>query len=180
MGDDATGIALGLDDLREVAAFALACAQPALPLFEGERPADPRPRRALEAAEAFARGGARTRALRDGAWGAMRAAGEARDAGMPAAGEAARAAMAAAGAPFLHPLAKPTQVRHILGSAAHAARAFELAAGDDPRVGAEWLEQARRLARPALVGVLARYPAAPSGGGRVGELLRLLDAALRG
>ena len=37
-----------------------------------------------------------------------------------------RAAGHAVGAAFLHPLAKATQVKHILGSAAHAARAFEL------------------------------------------------------
>jgi hypothetical protein len=29
------------------------------------------------------------------------------------------------------------------------------------------------------VDVLRRYPAAPSGGGRVGELIRQLDASLR-
>ena len=51
----------------------------------------------------------------------MRAAHEARGAGHLAAAEAARAAMAAAGAGFLHPLAKATQVKHLLGSAAHAA-----------------------------------------------------------
>src|SRR5262249_5500456 len=36
-----------------------------------------------------------------------------------------RAAGHAVGAAFLHPLAKATQVKHILGSAAHAARAFD-------------------------------------------------------
>ena len=33
---------------------------------------------------------------------------------------ASEAALAAAGAAFLHPLAKATQVKHILGSTAHA------------------------------------------------------------
>ena len=31
-----------------------------------------------------------------------------------------------------------------------------------------------------VIDVLNRYPAAPPGGGRVGELMRLLDSALRG
>ena len=83
------------------------------------------------------------------------------------------------GAAFLHPLPKATQVKHILGSAAHAARAFELSAGDDPAVGTDHIAQSRILARPAVVDVLRRYPAAPSGGGRVGELIRQLDASLR-
>jgi len=59
------------------------------------------------------------------------------------------------------------------GWAAHnAARdADTAAAGDDRAVGAAHLEQARRRATPVVVDVLGRYPAAPSGGGRVGELL---------
>jgi len=93
--------------------------------------------------------------------------------------DAARAALAAAGAAFLHPLAKATQVKHILGPAAHAARAFELAAGNDPAAGDDHIKQARILAPPAVVEVLRRYPAAPPGGGRAGELIRQLDASLR-
>jgi hypothetical protein len=80
----------------------------------------------------------------------------------------------------LHPLATATQVKHILGAAAHTARAKELAAGDDRTVGAEHIEQARRKAGAEVVEVLRRYPAAPGGGGRVGELMRELDHALRG
>lgn len=87
--------------------------------------------------------------------------------------------LAAAGAAFLHPLAKASQVKHILGSAAHAARAFELSAGGDPAVGAGRLERSRTAASPAVADVLRRYPAAPDGGGRVGELIRQLDASLR-
>jgi hypothetical protein len=79
----------------------------------------------------------------------------------------------------LPPLAKATQVKHILGSAAHAARAFELSAGDDPAVGADQIAQSRILAHPVVVDVLRRYPVAPRGGGRVGELIRQLDASLR-
>jgi hypothetical protein len=87
--------------------------------------------------------------------------------------------MAAAGAAYLHPLADAHQVGHILGAAAHAARAAELMAGDDRAVGAEHVERARRRATSGVVEVLGRYPAAPADGGRVGELLRELDRALR-
>jgi hypothetical protein len=179
MTDDSTTIRLSRSELREVAGYAVACARPALAIFERERPGDRRPRAAIEAAQAFADGGERTKALRDSAWAAHRAAQEARDAGQSAASDAARAAGNAVGAAFLHPLPKATQVKHILGSAAHAARAFELSAGDDPAVGLDQIAQSRILAPPVVVDVLRRYPSAPPGGGRVGELIRTLDASLR-
>lgn len=139
MTDDPTTIELAMPELREVAAFAAACARDVLAIAESQRPDDPRPRAAVDAAQAFTDGAERTKALRDAAWAAQKAAGEAREAGHPAVAEAARAALAAAGAACLHPLAKATQVKHILGSAAHAARAFELAAGDDNAIGyATW------------------------------------------
>jgi hypothetical protein len=165
-------IPLSLSELREVAAFAVACAQPALAVFEKARPDDGRPRAAIEAAQAFAEGGSRGQALRDTAWAAHRAAQETRDAGEAAASDAARAAGHAAGAAYLHPLANATQVKHILGAAAHAARALELA-------GADVVLRAQDLADPVVVDVLRRYPPPPPGGGRVGELLRGLDASLR-
>ncbi|HZG92169.1 MAG TPA: exonuclease SbcC [Pseudonocardia sp.] len=172
-------IELSTAELRAVAAYAVACALPALTIFERARPDDLRARAAIEAGRAFADGAERTTAIRDRAWAAHRAAQEARAAGQAAASDAARAAVAAAGAAYLHPLARATQVKHILGSAAHAARAAELDAGGDPDVGAARIEQARGLAGPVVVGVLLRYPNAPSGGGRAGELWRRLDAALR-
>lgn len=178
MADDST-MELSLSELREVTGYAVACARPALAIFESERPDDLRPRAAIDAAQEFAGGAKRTKLLRDSAWAAHRAAQEARDAGQDAASDAARAAGHAVGAAFLHPLPKATQVKHILGSAAHAARAFELSAGDDPAVGADHLAQSRILADPVVVDVLRRYPAAPNGGGRVGELIRQLDASLR-
>jgi len=179
MADDPATIELSRPELREVTGYAVACARPALAIFEREHPDDRRPRDAIDAAQAFADGAERTRALRENAWSAHRAAQETRDAGKGAASDAARAAAGACGAAFLHPLAKATQVKHILGSAAHAARAFELCAGDDPAVGAERIARARDLARPVVTEVLGRYPAAPPGGGRVGELIRQLDASLR-
>ena len=47
------------------------------------------------------------------------------------------------------PLPKATQVRHILGSAAHAARAFELAAGDDHRSAPTTSRSCEAWFRPA-------------------------------
>jgi hypothetical protein len=150
-------IVLSMQDLREVASYAAESAQEVLEIFERAYPADSRPR--------------------DTAWTSHKAA---RDADTAPAGDAARAAMCAASAAYLHPLADAHQVKHILGAAAHAARVAELIAGGDRDVGAEHIEHARRRATPAVVEVLKRYPAAPPGGGRVGELLRDLDEALRG
>jgi hypothetical protein len=181
LANDSATIDLSSSELREVARYAAACARPALPLFERERIGDRRPRAAVDAAQMFADGAERTKALRDSAWAAQQAAHQARDAGLAAASDAARAALAAAGAAFLHPLATATQVKHILGAAGYAARAFELAAGDAPAVGEDHIARARNLAAacPVVVDVLRRYPVAPRGGGRVGELIRLLDASLR-
>lgn len=176
MVSEASEIVLSEQELRAVTGYAAECAQEVLEIFEKARPADSRPRDAVNAAWAFARGGERGKALRDTGWAALKAA---QDAGTAAAGDAARAAMSAAGAAYLHPLADAHQVKHILGAAAHAARAAELLAGDDRAVGADRVERARRCATAALVDVLSRYPAAPAGGGRVGELLRELDRALR-
>ncbi|MGY1771253.1 putative immunity protein [Blastococcus sp. SYSU D00813] len=172
---------LSRSELRDVAGYAVACALPALEVYERACPDDARPRAAVEAARAFAEGGERTKAIRDSAWAALRAAGECRDAGRAAASEAARAAVAAAGAPYLHPLAEATQVKHVLGAAAHTARALELAAGEDLDgvTATDHLARCRDLAGPAVVDVLRRFPAAPGGGGRVGELIRRLDASLR-
>ncbi|MHC9293287.1 putative immunity protein [Mycobacterium sp. LTG2003] len=176
MAPDPTAIALSVPDLREVTAFAAGCAEVAVGIFQADRPDDPRPRAAIEAAWDFARGGRRGKSLRDTAWAALRAAKETDN---PAAREAAMAAMSAAGAAYLHPLAKATQVKHIVGAGAFAARAAELFAGDDRTVGAEHLDRAVKRATPAVVAVLHRFPHAPDGGGRVGELMRELDSQLR-
>jgi hypothetical protein len=169
-------IELSEQELREVAGYAADCAQRALPIFERDLPADTRPRDAIAAAHAFAGGGQRTGALRQSAWAANRAAQEASS---PAASDAARAASHAAAAAYLHPKASAHQVKHILGAAAHAARAAELASGDDHSVGAANLDWARHHAPPTLAAVLSRLPAAPRGGGSAGEFIRELDAAVR-
>ena len=103
----------------------------------------------------------------------------ARDAATEAAGHAASAAGDAAAAAYLHPLAKATQVRHILGAAAHAARAAELARGDDPVVAEYVITAAAKRATPGVLDVLTRYPRAPKGRTRVAVLMGRLDGLLR-
>lgn len=132
MADRAVEITLTVPELREVARYAAGCAQSVLPLFEAAHPLDRRPREAIMAARVFAEGGIRGKALRETGWGAHRAA---REAVAEVGREAARAAMAAAAAAYLHPLADAHQVKHILGAAAHAARATELMASGDQDVG---------------------------------------------
>ncbi|HYW10342.1 MAG TPA: hypothetical protein VE871_00230 [Longimicrobium sp.] len=170
-------IPLAEDELRQVTLFAAACARRVLTLFEAAYLDDPRPREAIGEAEAFGEGGRRTAALRTKSWAAYAAAREAEDA--PAA-NAAYAASHAAGAAYLHPIASPHQVKHILGAAVHQALALELQAGDDPGVGREQLLWAASLASPEVRSVLRRIPPLPRGRGRFSEMLGALDAALRG
>ena len=103
---------LTMDELRAVAGYAVACAEPALVIFQKDHPDDPRPAAALQAARVFAEGAPRSRLQRATATDAHRAA---RDAATEAARHAANAAGDAAAAAYLHPLATATQVRHILG-----------------------------------------------------------------
>jgi len=175
---DAT-IDLTMEELRAITAFAVACARPALAIFEHHCPDDPRPREALDEADRFAAGGERNQALRVRALAAHRAARAAQENGRKAAAAAARAAGHAAASAYLHPLAQPSQVIHILGSAVHAARAFELDAGDDRAVGTAYVEEAVDMAGPLISDVLRRYPLAPISSRRVGELLTEIDTSLR-
>lgn len=167
---------LTMDELRVVARFAAESAQEVLAVYEDAHPGDLRPRQAVDAAWAFVHGAARTNLQRVTASDAHRAA---REASTEAAALAARAAGDAAAAAYLHPIAKATQVGHILRATASAARIAELRAGDDPAVGIAVIEQARQRATPTLLDVLGRYPVAPAGAGRAGELLRILDSSLR-
>jgi len=169
-------VALTADELRAVAAYAAACAAPVLVLFQKVRADDPRPAAAVEAARAFAEGAPRSRLQREAAADAHRAA---KDAPTEAARYAALAAGDAAASAYLHPLARATQVRHVLGAAAHAARAAELARGDDPVVAEYVLTAAARRADPVVLAVLSRYPRAPEGHSRVAVLTRRLDDLLR-
>lgn len=163
-------------ELRAVTAYARACALPTLGIFTRAEPDDPRPAAALEAARVFAEGAPRSRLQRTAAVDANRAAAEASSV---AAKHAAYAAGAAAGAAYLHPLAKATQVRHILGAGAYAARAAEIDQGED-RVVAEYLVAgAVSRATPVVPEVLGRYPRAPQGRSRVAVLMRQIDSLLR-
>ncbi|MFL6079045.1 MAG: NAD(+)--rifampin ADP-ribosyltransferase [Ornithinibacter sp.] len=168
--------ALTMDELRAVAAYAVACAAPALVIFTRTGTEDLRPAAALDAARVFADGAPRSRLQRTASADAHRAA---REAANQAASHAARAAGAAAAAAYLHPLAKATQVRHILDPATHAARAAELARGDDPVVGEYVITAAAAKATPVVVEVLTRYPRAPAGRTRVAALMQRLDGLLR-
>ena len=144
-----------MDEIRVVAHYAAESAEGVLPVFEGARPEDLRPRAAVEAARVFAAGAPRTYAQRITAMDAHRAAKDTSD---EAAQHAALAAGDAAAAAYLHPLAQATQVGHILRAAAHAARVSELRANGDPDVGAASIRLARDRAAPVLIEVLRRYP----------------------
>jgi hypothetical protein len=111
------------DDHRLLAMWAAACAEHVLPLFEQERPDDPRPRQAIEAARAWVRGELpmmKTRAAGGHAMGAARdLTGAARHAAY-AAGQAAVVAHVA---------------EHDLGAAMYAIKAARAAAPEDDDAG---------------------------------------------
>jgi hypothetical protein len=167
---------LTMDELRVVAHYVLESAEEVLPVFEDANPGDPRPRTAISAAQQFVNGAKRTKLQRIASLDAHRAAKEATT---EAARLAARAAGDAASAAYLHPIAKATQVGHILRAAESAARVGELNADDDFAVGLRLIEDARRRATPVLIDVLNRYPLAPTGKSRAAQLMTILDASLR-
>lgn len=191
---------LSTDDLRAVAAYSWACAAPVLRVFELARPGDDRPRRALEAARDFAEGQPSSHLERSAAIEALRAAYHAPT---PAAALAARAAATAPWAAFastpststpsmsnasasttsaaahLPSVVKATQIVLILGAAAHAARAGELAHESDPVVAEYLLLAAAKRVTPAALEVLAHFPRASSGRTRVAALMSRLDSLLR-
>lgn len=167
---------LTMDELRAVARFVVACAEEVLPEFEHVHPHDPRPRAAIDAAREFADGARRTRLQRVTSLDAHRAA---KEASTEVARLAARSAGDAASAAYLHPLAQPGQVGHILRAAASAARIAELNAGGDPAAGERSIDEARRRPTPTVIDVLRRYPVPPIARNRVSELQSALDAALR-
>ncbi|MCG6493941.1 putative immunity protein [Kitasatospora sp. A2-31] len=167
---------LTMDELRVVARYAAESAEEVLPVFEAANPGDPRPRAAVDAAWEFVNGARRSRLQRVTSLDAHRAAKEVTT---EAERLAARAAGDAAAAAYLHPIAKATQVGHILRAAASAALVGELNAGGDPAVGLELIEQARQRATPVLIDVLNRYPLAPTGKSRAARLMTVLDRSLR-
>jgi hypothetical protein len=110
---------------RLLAEWAADCAEHVLPLFEAMRPSDPRPRKAIEAARAWARGEIPMTQSRSAGGHAMAAAGD-------LSGAAREAAYAAGQAGVVAHVAA-----HELGAAAYAIRAVRVAApyGEAERAG---------------------------------------------
>ncbi|MGJ9412287.1 putative immunity protein [Aeromicrobium sp. CF4.19] len=169
-------VELTMDEIRVVTRFVLRSAEDVLPVFEAAHPDDPRARGAVDAARAFADGARRSRWQRTASLDAHRAAAQA---ATEIARLAARACGDAASSAYLHPIAKATQVGHILRGTACVAHVRELTSPQEVDAAASVLEQARRHAPAALVEVLRRYPAAPIGRSRVSELMSELDTSLR-
>lgn len=167
---------LSIDELRAVTAYAVACAVPVLRIAQDGMPDDARAAAAIDAARTFADGGPRSQLQRTAAVEAHRAG---KEAPTEAAGHAATAAGDAAASAYLHPFAKATQVRHLLGAAVHAARAAELARGDDPVVAEYMVYAAAKRITPTVRAVLERYPRAPGGRTRVAVLMQDLDRLIR-
>lgn len=167
---------LTMDELRAVVRFAAECAESVIAEFEAEVPDDSRPREALNAAQEFARGADRTNLQRTTAVAAHQAA---KSASSELAQLAALACGDAAAAAYLHPIAKATQVGHILRAAACAARAAELRTNDDGAAGSGSVGALAEGAVSPLPEVLRRYPAAPQGTSRLSNLMSALDTAIR-
>ncbi|WP_336662591.1 putative immunity protein [Leucobacter sp. USHLN154] len=165
---------LTTDELRVVVRFASDCAQELLPYFEAVAPEDSRPREAIDAARTFADGAPRSNLQRTAAFASHRAAKGVSD---ESAQLAALACGDAAAAAYLHPIAKASQVGHILRAAACAARVTELRTGttDVNTVGV-----LAGRATPQLIEILRRYPAASPGSSRLSQLMNALDSAIRG
>lgn len=162
-------------DLRLLAAWAVECALHVLPLFEAKAPKDARPRDAIEALRAFARGEPRTARLRTHVSAALAAA---REVGDPSAMAAARAAAVATGIAYTHANLTERQVRHVLGPVAYAAQAQELADGD-PDAAAHEIAWAVAQATPAVRAFVRRMPVYRPGRGAFDQLLGRVDVALR-
>lgn len=114
-------------DQKTLALWAADCAEHVLPVFETQCPDDDRPREAIEAGRAWARGEITVGKARAAAFAAYAAARDSED---PAARAAARAAGHAAA------------TAHVTGHARHAA-AYALTAATDAAAEREW--QVRHL-----------------------------------
>ena len=162
-------------DLRVLALWAGACAARTLRLFAAAAPSDSRPRDAIAALRAFARGGPRTAQLRSYVWAALAAAREVDD---PAATAAARAAAVAAGVAYTHARVTADQTKHVFAPAAYAARARQLAA-DDPRAADREIGWAIDHASPAVRALVRRMPRRKVARGALDALMARLDVGLR-
>src|SRR5512139_3209948 len=155
---------LSLGSLRAIGGWAADCAERALPVFEERAGSDSRPRAAIEGIREFAGGGKRAARLRSLA---VEAHAAAREVGDPAAAAAARAAGSAAASAYTHPLADVHQTKHIVGPAAYAALALELASGGDATVGDAEVVWAIRHAPREAGEVLREMPARQPGKSRL-------------
>jgi hypothetical protein len=174
---------LNLDSLRALAGWAADCAERAICVYEAwcaSQPGevrDPRPREAIEGARAFAAGGPRTAKLRNLALAAYAAARETRN---EAAAAAATAACLAASSAYTHPLADVAQTKHIVGPAAYAILALELANPGDAGLAERELRRAIESAPPEVREILGNMLVrAPEAKKRVDQLMYELDSALR-
>ncbi len=176
MTDTSRYFDLSLDSLRAIGAWSAECAERVLPLFEVCAPTDPRPREAIEGIREFAAGGKRAARLRTLALQAHAAAREVDD---PAAAAAARAAGTAAASAYTHPLVDVHQTKHVIGAAAYAALARELASGDDTGASEAEVRWAIEHAPSAARDVLLQMPARQAGKSRLDSILFALDAGIR-
>ena len=167
---------LSLESLRAVGGWAADCAERALPVYEAQAGSDSRPRAAIEGIRIFAGGGKRIARLRTLALSAHAAA---REVGDPAAVAAARAAGAAAASAYTHPLVDVHQTKHVVGPAAYAALALELARAGDPDIGEAAVRWAIDHAPVEARDVLRQMPAREAGKSRLDQLLYALDAGIR-
>jgi hypothetical protein len=161
---------------RDVARWAAASAERALPLFEAIAPADARPRQALEMARAFADGDRRSRHLTRVALAAHRAG---REIGDPIGLAAARAASLAAATANIHAETTIGTLGHILGPAAYAALARELAPGGSVAAADAEVRWAIEHVTPAVRDLVRRVPASAPARRRLDEIQRQLELALR-
>ena len=158
-----------------MAGWAAGSAERVVALFEALAPGDARPREAIDGARGFAAGERRTRVLFGIALAAHRAG---RDVGNPVGLAAARSASLAAACANIHGETTIGTLGHILGPAAYAALARELAAGDRAAADEE-IRWALDHATPTIRDLLQRVPSATPHRHRLDELQRQLDAALR-
>jgi hypothetical protein len=165
------------EERREVARWAAGSAARVLPLFEAVSPSDARPREAIEIARVFADGAGRSRHLTRVALAAHRAG---REVGDPVGLAVARAASLAAATANIHGEATIGTLGHILGPAAYAAMARELASGGDVAVADEEARWAIGQASPSIRDLVRRVPAGAPGRRRPDEIQQQLDRALRG
>jgi hypothetical protein len=169
-------MAITAEERREVARWAASSAERVLPLFEAVAPADARPREAIEIARAFADGGRRNRHLSRVALAAHRAG---REVGNPVGLAVARATSLAAATANIHGETTIGTLGHILGPAAYAALARELASGGDTAVADQEVHWAIEHASPAIRELVRRVPASVSGRRRLDAIQHQLDVLLR-